>query len=360
MNLQRIRELAGIKLNESVTAVPGLTRKLREATDEDLLNAIAALYGPDIWDNDAMQDLVRDLEMQQPTDQEIQYIIDNGALPPRLANMDFTNNDDVQFGSANEAIELGDNSISDTGWFIVSDKDNQICAGPFSSETEARQNTGSMQWYNPITHFIAQGIDDDGSFVDAPPEDFEPMPVGGKHPGMVDENQYEPDVEAASVTELSAQLSAGEISYAEFKERLHDLENQHYSMQQGEMGNPDMRDDMAYNRPGGDREDWDAFDADNNDDEYDDEYDELDGEIDEVILGEEEDSVGLHNGYGDTEYANGADYFPNGADAPVTTDVGPSGAKQGDNPEQKKMQVSEVHSELVYGYRKYLKESAKK
>ena len=66
----------------------------------------------------------------------------------------------------------------------------------------------------------------------------------------------------------------------------------------------------------------------------------------------------LNNGYGDVENASGNDFFPNGADSPVVRNVGPSGARQGDNPEQKKMQVAEVHKELVYGYRNYLKETA--
>lgn len=66
----------------------------------------------------------------------------------------------------------------------------------------------------------------------------------------------------------------------------------------------------------------------------------------------------INNGYDDINNANGNDFFPNGADSPVVKAVGPSGARQGDNPEQKKMQVAEVHKELVYGYRKFLKESA--
>lgn len=68
----------------------------------------------------------------------------------------------------------------------------------------------------------------------------------------------------------------------------------------------------------------------------------------------------FNNGYDSDEYASGVDFFPNGADSPVVTDVGPSGARQGDNPEQKKMQVAEVHKELVYGYRNFLKETAAK
>jgi hypothetical protein len=67
----------------------------------------------------------------------------------------------------------------------------------------------------------------------------------------------------------------------------------------------------------------------------------------------------IQNGYNDVNVANGNDFFPNGADSPVVKATGPSGARQGDNPEQKKMQVQEVHKELVYNYRSYLNESKK-
>ncbi len=71
-----------------------------------------------------------------------------------------------------------------------------------------------------------------------------------------------------------------------------------------------------------------------------------------------EEAFDLNNGYDDIENASGNDYFPNGADSPVVKATGPSGARHGDNPEQKKMQVSEVHKELVYSYRNYLTETA--
>ena len=66
----------------------------------------------------------------------------------------------------------------------------------------------------------------------------------------------------------------------------------------------------------------------------------------------------LNNGYEDRHYACGDDYFPDGADGPVVDKTGPSGARQGDNPEQKKMQIDEVHNELVYSYRRFLEESS--
>ena len=68
----------------------------------------------------------------------------------------------------------------------------------------------------------------------------------------------------------------------------------------------------------------------------------------------------LNNGYDDIKFMNPGDFFPDGADSPVTSATGTPGAKQGDNPEQKKMAVAETHKELVYNYRKFLKESAKK
>lgn len=75
-------------------------------------------------------------------------------------------------------------------------------------------------------------------------------------------------------------------------------------------------------------------------------------------LGKLEEAFDMQNGYGNEKFANGKDYFPNGADSPVVSATGPSGARQGDNPEQKKMQVEETHKELVYSYRNFLKEDA--
>jgi len=69
------------------------------AVDFDkVLDAIAALYGDDIWENDAMQDLANDLEQAGPTDRELDFIIAKGRLPKRLAGTQFSAGDDVQFG----------------------------------------------------------------------------------------------------------------------------------------------------------------------------------------------------------------------------------------------------------------------
>lgn len=75
---------------------------------------------------------------------------------------------------------------------------------------------------------------------------------------------------------------------------------------------------------------------------------------------EVQEAYDLNNGYYDRKELDGEDYFPTGADGPVVDKVGPSGARQGDNPEQKKMEIAETHKELVYSYRAFLKESASK
>jgi len=89
-------------------------------------------------------------------------------------------------------------------------------------------------------------------------------------------------------------------------------------------------------------------------------YDDIYEEIDDSETEEVEEAFDLNNGYDDINYAKGSDYFPDGADSPVVKTTGAAGARQGDNPEQKKMAVAETHKELVYNYRKFLKESAKK
>jgi hypothetical protein len=67
---------------------------------DKVLQAIAALYGDDMWENDAMQDLANDLEQAGPTDRELDFIIAKGKLPKRLAGIQFSAGDSVQFDEA--------------------------------------------------------------------------------------------------------------------------------------------------------------------------------------------------------------------------------------------------------------------
>jgi hypothetical protein len=74
------------------------TSEAAGAIDFDkVLDAIAALYGDDIWENDAMQDLANDLEQAGPTDRELDFIIAKGKLPKRLAGIQFSAGDNVKF-----------------------------------------------------------------------------------------------------------------------------------------------------------------------------------------------------------------------------------------------------------------------
>jgi hypothetical protein len=83
-------------------ARPNLPEAAASPDYDKLLEAIAALYGDDMWDNDAMGDLANDLEQAGPTDRELNFIIAKGKLPKRLKHIRFTNTDDVQFGHLDE------------------------------------------------------------------------------------------------------------------------------------------------------------------------------------------------------------------------------------------------------------------
>ena len=79
-------------------AQPNLPEAAGSIDFDKVLDAIAALYGDDMWENDAMQDLANDLAQAGPTDPELDFIIAKGRLPKRLANTQFSAGDNVQFG----------------------------------------------------------------------------------------------------------------------------------------------------------------------------------------------------------------------------------------------------------------------
>ena len=79
---------------------------------DKVLDAIAALYGDDMWQNDAMQDLANDLEQAGPTDQELDFIIAKGKLPRRLAGIKFSAGDNVQFGEASSPMTAKQKSFA--------------------------------------------------------------------------------------------------------------------------------------------------------------------------------------------------------------------------------------------------------
>lgn len=95
MELDRIKQLSGVQKPTQETNVREINSDERDAK---LYDAIGALFGPSIWDNDDMFKLVQDLDDANPSDQDLDYIIANNQLPQHLANIEFTSNDQIQFG----------------------------------------------------------------------------------------------------------------------------------------------------------------------------------------------------------------------------------------------------------------------
>lgn len=166
-------EAPPVKEQGMVEAFPskrGGKSRLRDALEDDPdmmgYHAIAALYGNQMWDNDAMGDLVNDLEQANPTPEELQYIILNAELPARLKSIRFTNTDDVQFGHMDE----GDN----TATFVESDDLAHILkhAGVPIREGVLNDDTGNT-WDHLLDRFrheveqFKQGDELDSDLYDA-------------------------------------------------------------------------------------------------------------------------------------------------------------------------------------------------
>ena len=423
MNLQRMQQLAGIKLTESVSAIPGIGKIEEKSTSPAQAKMMAAIaHG---W--------------KKP----------GGEGPSKSVAKEFNKADTgtKQLSKAmkhktEESIELGDNTLGEPGWYIVNGQ-GAVSSGPYQSEQEARSDSGRMRWFNH-TDSILHGVEDeDGNFVEADmdesagdyrqnymdankPSKHEPSqhqrpkqtpwsvdPIAaatdriydkfsskkpednlGEAPDEIDNDEWmdsgadqdrsqDPYYNWNNNTDRDQQRrDDGEMDEGPSIDDLFDKEHcTDYSMRQGEMGNPNMRSDMA---PHDDRSGVDDREFDDEEEFFEEgpdsrttarlrkevsdrkwaEHAKSDQRDKDAEQKKSEDKVeedfDLNNGYGDINDASGNDYFPNGADSPVVKTTGSSGARQGDNPEQKKVQIAEVHKELVYGYRNYLRESSKK
>jgi hypothetical protein len=109
----QITSLKGsIKSAKGTHSRPNLPEAAGAVDFDKVLDAIAALYGDDMWENDAMQDLANDLAQAGPTDRELDFIIANGRLPKRLANTQFSAGDNVQFGEASSPMTAKQKSFA--------------------------------------------------------------------------------------------------------------------------------------------------------------------------------------------------------------------------------------------------------
>ena len=282
-----------------------------------------------------------------------------------------------------EAIELGDPNFGVESYFIVPVNGNKILAGPFDTSQEASLYARTAQWFDRNKHSIETGMDDgDGNFIDyqGNPVDKdlsirEFAPAGGPpngpkgpneppkdHWGDDDEDDKPHPTDYLYLTRSYSDMTVDMYKSIGSKDPVYGINDpediQHYTELYSYK--PKM-DELAkiFDESGIGAglkyfltlppivqeylsEAWGDHG--------------LDWEKDCKKFGLDED---LNNGYNSTEYVDGNDYFPNGADSSVVDRVGPSGARQGDNPEQKRMEVAETHTELVYAYRNFLNESAK-
>jgi hypothetical protein len=101
---EMLGDVAAEAMKKALGGGRGREQEMDEASGsidyDKVLEAIAALYGDDMWENDAMQDLANDLEQAGPTDRELDFIIAKGKLPKRLAGIQFSAGDSVQFDEA--------------------------------------------------------------------------------------------------------------------------------------------------------------------------------------------------------------------------------------------------------------------
>jgi len=317
-DLDRMKKLAGI-LTDGVTAVPGLNEKSKSEKQARFM--AAAAHDPSF---------AKRVGIKQDVAKEFNKA-DTGTKLLKKA--------------MSERIELGDESADEPGWFIVR-ADGFIGAGPYQSEQEAHSDSQRLHWFNSANgDDFAFGHDVDGKFVydDSGEEATDISGVDGENLGSGGMDEFELDntndpygiddpapMESTADAEITDDMVRAAyqarheafVSNAPNKYQLADYASM--------LANKFAQQQSVKNHGKG--------------------FDPMSGNL----LPED-----INNGYDDIEVADGQDFFPNGADSPVVKKVGPSGARQGDNPEQKKMQVAETHKELVYNYRKFLKESSK-
>lgn len=82
-----------------------------------VMDAVARLYQEhydiDIWSNaDAHDEAAKILMKQQPTIEELDFIIDSGELPERFHEVDFPLNDEIMYGVSGEDLDLDEEPAS--------------------------------------------------------------------------------------------------------------------------------------------------------------------------------------------------------------------------------------------------------
>jgi len=398
-----MRFLAGLppkkkSLNESVMAVPGIGKKISEQVDPADVHKLSHMYAAGEIDIDELKDRIDSLahtdytmrqgEMGNPDMRDDMAWGRERGEWDELDALDHEEEDDFE-----EGIELApDQDLGKPGFYIGNLGTDEIVAGPFNSKQEAESATRGFAWYSPSKCFVDFGSDEDGYFVDAEggsakrelgekstsekqarfmaaaahdpafakkndisqsvAKEFNKADTGTKqlsnamkhksNEGIGDPKPMDPRLAARLHKEVSDRKWANhkaDDEKAKQNQQAKPMEEDESEMQtQGTVGRNNSyaqsNQAMASQGNGANKSGVimpEAYDMNNG---YDDEH--------------EADEKGSYPGFG----------FPNGADGPVLKKTGAAGARQGDNPEQKTMAVSEdIYKELVYKYRSHLKES---
>jgi hypothetical protein len=103
-----------MKINEIIT------ENIFTTDYHKVMQAVAELYKNhydiNIWENgEAHDEAAKVLLKVHPTDEELDFIIDNSQLPERFMDLDFPINDDVMFGGSSASdSELGENDLDES------------------------------------------------------------------------------------------------------------------------------------------------------------------------------------------------------------------------------------------------------
>lgn len=382
MNLQRIKQLAGIKLNESVSAIPGIGRKLSEEVDSDEVRELANKLSAGEITYDEFKDQLDSLE-------HTDYSMRQGEM----GNPD--RQEQLAWGRAQHDWPEDDQEFSDQEDFDESSIEMDEKAPPGMEDTvmklkkeypgdESKAFATAWSIYNKKHGKTEEGMEEgaEDGFSNNPPTSREAQAMQQRFNDEKWKRHAEDEARLAKEFPTPPKPQEEGCTMEENTECSEEIGRavEHFvNMVTHSFADPDT----AYDRIVQDMDDVtiqefnDALEAEGlmSQDDEDSFDDSMDGDFDSAMAsaghgsdedyghfgGEEfEEAYDFNNGYNDIHDATGDDYFPDGADSPVVSNTGPSGARQGDNPQQKKMQVSEVHKELVYGYRSYLKESKKR
>jgi hypothetical protein len=366
MNLQRIRQLAGIKLTEGVQAVPGVGQQGGSESDMQSSTTAAnnqayagyAAAHPPATEEDEMIESVVDEKAPPGMEDMVMKLKKEYPGHPEKAFATAWSIYDKKHGKKEENVEMNEISQDLRNKYL----DKAITQHGDANFT-ARQTTGpEHDYYSNLADKRNKGIS--AALNDRRTgKQEESVGCGMEEDHMYQMEEGESNPKLKQATDLFTSLVMNSFVPPEdaYDRVMAELADQGDSELMPEFDSWLEQQGFA---SGEDDEDPNTNEINVNRGEgpgYESDQDYRDNEFEEAIAGwgfeeEVEEAFDLQNGYDDINDACGNDYFPSGADSPVVGSTGDN-SREGDNPEQKRLAVTEVHKELVYSYRKYLGEN---